>query len=47
MKNTLTYQGYFGSVEFSAEDDSLCGKAIGIKRLICKNDKLKAFYILY
>jgi len=30
MKNTLNYKGYFGSVEFSDEDDVFYGKIIGI-----------------
>ncbi|MCL2880251.1 MAG: type II toxin-antitoxin system HicB family antitoxin [Treponema sp.] len=30
MKNTLTYKGYFGSVEFSDEDNVFYGKIIGI-----------------
>ena len=30
MKNTLKYKGYFGSVEFSDEDDIFHGKIIGI-----------------
>jgi predicted HicB family RNase H-like nuclease len=34
MNNMLFYKGYFGSVEYSAEDDLLCGKAVGIRDLI-------------
>ena len=30
MKNTLSYMGYFGSVEFSDEDDVFHGRIIGI-----------------
>ena len=30
MKNTLEYKGYFGSVEFSNEDDTFHGRIIGI-----------------
>jgi predicted HicB family RNase H-like nuclease len=31
MKNTLTYKGYTGSVEFSADDDVFFGKLLGIR----------------
>jgi predicted HicB family RNase H-like nuclease len=30
MKNALNYKGYFGSVEFSDEDDVFYGRIIGI-----------------
>jgi predicted HicB family RNase H-like nuclease len=30
MKNALNYKGYFGSVEFSNEDDIFYGRIIGI-----------------
>ena len=30
MKNTINYKGYFGSVEFSDEDDVFFGRIIGI-----------------
>jgi predicted HicB family RNase H-like nuclease len=30
MKNALSYKGYFGSVEFSDEDDVFHGRIIGI-----------------
>ena len=30
MKNILSYRGYFGSVEFSGEDDVFYGRIIGI-----------------
>jgi len=29
----LQYKGYFGSVEYSAEDNLLCGKILGIRGL--------------
>ncbi len=34
MKNYLEYKGYTGTVEFSAEDNCLFGKIIGINDLI-------------
>lgn len=34
MKDYLEYKGYLGSVEYSAEDDCLFGKVIGIRGLI-------------
>ncbi len=34
MNNTMEYQGYVGSVEFSAEDCVLYGKVQGIRSLI-------------
>lgn len=34
MKGYLKYKGYFGSVEYSEEDDCLFGKVMGIKGLI-------------
>ena len=34
MKNLLEYKGYYGSVEFSNEDETLYGKVLGIKSLI-------------
>ena len=34
MKNNLEYKGYIGSVEYSANDDILFGKVIGINGLI-------------
>ncbi|MDI6046206.1 type II toxin-antitoxin system HicB family antitoxin [Flavobacterium yafengii] len=34
MKNYLEYKGYIGTVEFSAEDNCLFGKVIGINDLI-------------
>ena len=30
MKNTMSYKGYFGSVEFSDKDDVFHGRIIGI-----------------
>ena len=30
MKKELSYKGYYGSVEYSLEDDVLYGKVIGI-----------------
>lgn len=34
MKKELSYKGYYGSVEYSLEDDVLYGKVIGIKGLL-------------
>lgn len=34
MKNYLEYKGYIGTVDFSAEDNCLFGKIIGINDLI-------------
>ena len=34
MKNTMTYKGYIGSVEFSEEDGVFFGKVLGIRSLI-------------
>lgn len=46
MNNILEYKGYNGTVEYSAEDDILFGKVIGIKSLISYEgksvEKLKA-----
>lgn len=33
MSDLLTYKDYFGTVEYSAKDDCLCGKILGIKSL--------------
>ena len=34
MKNYLEYKNYIGTVEYSAEDNCLFGKVLGIKNLI-------------
>lgn len=34
MKNLIEYKGYFGSVEFSSEDEVFFGKVQGIRSLI-------------
>lgn len=34
MKNTLNYKGYSGTVEFSADDEILYGKIIGIRDVV-------------
>lgn len=34
MKNAMEYKGYFGTVEYSASDNILFGKVIGINSLI-------------
>lgn len=34
MNNILEYKGYCGTVEYSAEDNILFGKVIGVKSLI-------------
>ncbi len=31
MKNCLEYRGYYGTVEYSADDDILYGKIIGLQ----------------
>ena len=43
MKNTISYKGYFGSVEFSDEDDVFFGRIIGINdRITYEGDNVKA-----
>ena len=43
MKNTLNYKGYFGSVEFSDEDDVFHGKIIGINdHITYEGDSVKS-----
>ena len=39
MNNTMEYKGYVGSVEFSAEDELLFGKVMGIRALISYEGK--------
>jgi predicted HicB family RNase H-like nuclease len=34
MSNYLEYKSYLGSVEYSAEDNLLCGEVVGIRGLI-------------
>lgn len=34
MKNMMRYKGYYGSVEFSAEDELFCGKLAFIRDLV-------------
>ncbi len=34
MKNTMSYRGYIGSIEFSEEDGLFFGKVLGIRSLI-------------
>lgn len=34
MKNTLNYKGYSGTVEFSADDEILYGKIVGIRDVV-------------
>jgi len=34
MSNLLEYKGYYGTVEYSAADNVLCGEVIGIVSLI-------------
>ena len=42
MKNTLSYKGYYGSVEFSNEDDVFFGRIIGINdRITYEGDNVK------
>ena len=43
MKNTMSYKGYFGSVEFSDEDNVFFGRIIGINdRIIYEGDHVKS-----
>jgi len=43
MKNLLEYKGYYGSVEYSGEDDILFGKVLGINSLISyEGDSIKS-----
>ena len=43
MKNILNYKGFFGSVEFSGEDDVFYGRIIGIKdRITYEGDSVKS-----
>ena len=42
MKNMLNYKGYYGSVEFSDEDDVFFGRIIGINdRITYEGDNVK------
>ena len=42
MKNAMTYKGYYGSVEFSDEDDVFFGRIIGINdRITYEGDNVK------
>jgi len=42
MKNTLNYKGFFGSVEFSDEDNVFYGRIIGINdRITFEGDSVK------
>jgi predicted HicB family RNase H-like nuclease len=43
MKNALSYRGYFGSVEFSDEDDIFHGRIIGINdHITYEGDSVKS-----
>ena len=43
MKNLLNYKGYFGSVEFSDEDNIFHGRIIGINdRITYEGDNVKS-----
>lgn len=43
MKNSMSYNGYYGSVEFSDEDDVFFGRIIGINdRITYEGDSVKA-----
>ena len=43
MKNTLSYKDYYGSVEFSDEDNVFFGRIIGINdRITYEGDNVKA-----
>lgn len=39
MKNVITHKGYYGTVEYSEEDDILFGQVIGISDLISYEGK--------
>lgn len=39
MSNLLQYKGHFGTVEFSAADNLLCGEVIGVKGLVSYEGK--------
>ena len=42
MKNNLSYKGYYGSVEYSGEDNIFHGKIIGINdRITYEGDSVK------
>lgn len=43
MKNTMTYKGYYGSVEFSDEDNIFFGRIIGINdHITYEGDNVKS-----
>jgi len=43
MKNSLSYKGFFGSVEFSDEDDVFYGRIIGINdRITYEGDSVQS-----
>lgn len=43
MKNMMTYRGYYGTVEYSDEDECFFGKVFGINDLILfEGDSVKA-----
>ena len=43
MKNTMSYRGYFGSVEFSDEDNVFYGRIIGVNdRITYEGDNVKS-----
>ena len=43
MKNTMSYKGYYGNVEFSDEDDVFYGRIIGINdRITYEGDNVKS-----
>ncbi|MCZ3786226.1 antitoxin HicB [Lactobacillus crispatus] len=39
MKKELSYKGYYSSVEYSLEDDTLYGKVIGVNGLLSYEDQ--------
>jgi predicted HicB family RNase H-like nuclease len=42
VKNMLSHKGYFGSVEFSDEDDTFHGRIVGISdRITYEGDSVK------
>jgi len=43
MKNVINYKGYYGSVEFSDEDNVFFGRIIGINdRILYEGDSVKS-----
>ena len=45
MTNILEYKGYIGSIEYSPEDQLICGSLQGISDLVCYHGKNIAEFI--